>query len=462
MSEDDKGVDLVLRGGSIHVLDEHDTRAEAIAVRSGRIVATGSNADMSELIGARTRVIELDGRTVLPGINDSHLHASWLGGMWPATVFGGGPQQPGPLVTNREERRAALLKAGDLLASLGITSYTEPGIGPGEDAGPTGSFGREVLDVYRELAAEGLLRSRVTLLLLFGLIDGPSTVDDIVRGIREADTSSPNDDLLHIPGIKIFGDGIPPMRNAYIHGTYIDGTHGALLIDGEDDGEREANLRLAIRTAHEAGLQVAVHATGDHTIDVVCDAVREAQGGGSSDLRHYLVHADMVSESAAAALAAHDMGATVQAGIASFAGEWADSAFEPSLEPGEPEPWTGRRLLDAGVNITLSSDSPILSPDWRTEVAAADRLLGESDDPRARMHELLRRYTAVPAWQDHAESWKGTLEAGKIADLVVLSSDPDDVGAAGLPDVAIELTFLGGEVVFDASSESVESAVPSA
>jgi len=449
---DDTRADLVLRGGSIHVLDAADTRAQAIAVAGGRIVAVGADADIEKRVGPDTIVVELDGRAVLPGINDSHLHASWLGGMWPDTLFGPGGPREGALVSTDAERREALLKAGDLIASLGITSYTEPGIGPGEDEGPTGSFGRPVLALYRALDAEGLLRARVNLLLVFGLIDGPARTQDILDGIRDADTAVRDPERFRIAGVKIFGDGIPPMRNAYIHGQYEDGSHGALLLDGADDDERETQLRSAISAAHEAGLQVAVHATGDRTIDVVVDAVRQAVAQHPADLRHYVVHADLLPAATAPLMADAGMGATIQAGIAAVTSEWAAAAT------GGPAPapaWPARELLDAGVPFTLSSDAPVLPPDWRIEIAAADRLLGPAADPRARLHELLRRYTAVPAWQDHAEDWKGTLEVGKVADLVVLSDDPDAVGAQGLPGLHIELTYLGGEVVYDAAAEPV-------
>ncbi|MBS1674403.1 MAG: metal-dependent hydrolase, partial [Actinobacteria bacterium] len=158
MVTEDSSADIVLRGGLLHVLDVEDTRAEAIAIRDGRIVAIGDDSAVAAHIGPRTAIVELDGRAVLPGINDAHLHASWLGALWPRTIFSpDGPPPEGPLVTTDAERRDALLRALELLASLGITSFTEPGIGPGEDDGPTGSFGSPVLRIYRELAAEGLL-----------------------------------------------------------------------------------------------------------------------------------------------------------------------------------------------------------------------------------------------------------------------------------------------------------------
>ena len=66
--------DLVLRGGAVHTVDPARPRAEAVAVRAGRIVAVGSDREVGERIGPRTRVIELRGRTLLPGFQDAHCH----------------------------------------------------------------------------------------------------------------------------------------------------------------------------------------------------------------------------------------------------------------------------------------------------------------------------------------------------------------------------------------------------
>jgi predicted amidohydrolase YtcJ len=110
--------------------------------------------------------------------------------------------------------------------------------------------------------------------------------------------------------------------------------------------------------------------------------------------------------------------------------------------------------LDAGV-LVLSSDAPVLGFDWRRGIADADARIVEMggaaspEAARERLHRLLRAYTAVPAEQDGAGSWKGTVSVGGVADLVVLGRDPFEVGAAGLPQVPIELTVLDGRVVFE-------------
>jgi predicted amidohydrolase YtcJ len=76
---DEPAADLVLRGGRIHTVDRERPAAEAIAVRGGQIRAVGSAAEIDATVGPRTRVVELRGRTVLPGFQDAHVHPSFGG-----------------------------------------------------------------------------------------------------------------------------------------------------------------------------------------------------------------------------------------------------------------------------------------------------------------------------------------------------------------------------------------------
>ena len=71
--------DLILRGGEVRTVDAEDSIAEALAVKDGRLVAVGSAAEVSALAGPATRIVELDGRTVIPGLQDSHIHFLPLG-----------------------------------------------------------------------------------------------------------------------------------------------------------------------------------------------------------------------------------------------------------------------------------------------------------------------------------------------------------------------------------------------
>ncbi|CCH29627.1 amidohydrolase family protein [Actinosynnema sp. NPDC047251] len=440
--------DLVLRGGPVHTM-AGARPATALAVRDGRVLRVGSDEDVRDLTGPGTEVVDLAGRAVLPGINDAHLHATWLGALWPHTLFGdtGAPgMAPERPLTTPAERRAAILRAGDLLAGLGITSYTEPGLGPGEDAGSTGAFGTSVVEQYRDLAAEGLLKARVTALWLYGELDGPSTLADFRAGLATVEGAGPDPERLNFAGVKIFADGIPPMRSAYTHHCYADGSRAELLVAGGDDAEREANLTRMVLDAHQAGLQVGLHATGDRSIDLMLDAVERARAEHDVDLGHYVIHGDLVSAAQLDRMARLGVGLSAQAGIAVRTVGVVNAALGPGRAEGA---WPFQAALDAGVPLCLTSDSPVLPPDWRREIAAADRWMGPAADPRQRVATLLRCYTVHPARQDGAADWKGTLAEGMVADLCVLAADPLELTAAELPDVAVDLTVLGGRVVFE-------------
>ncbi|AYY12520.1 metal-dependent hydrolase [Actinobacteria bacterium YIM 96077] len=475
----DSLADLVATGGTVLTFDGRNRCAAGLATRAGRIVAVGSAAEMERHIGPHTHVIDLAGRTVVPGINDSHLHATWLGAMWPRTLLTSGESmQPPPAVRLRDaaERRAAILRAGELCAALGITSYTEPGLGPGEDGGETGCFSQAVLDDYAALAATGMLRARVTVLRLFGLLDGPSTLDDFERGMGlPAPVADPA--WLNVTGVKIFADGIPPMGTAWTaHGCASSGHgadggtghgadggtghgadgatghgadggtgHGGLLVDGRDDDERERRFRRMVELAHAAGWQIGVHATGDRSIEVFVDAVADTVRRHGRRARHYVIHGDLAAPGQLARMGELGIGLCAQPGIATATAELVAAALGDDVAAAA---WPLARALKAGVTLTLSSDAPVLGPDWRQHVAAAAEWMGSSGTQPELTARLLRCYTTEAAVQDGAEAWKGSLEAGKVADFCVLAENPLTVPPAELPDVAVDTTVVAGQPVF--------------
>lgn len=459
MSTANTVIDLALVGGRIHRFDGRPA-ACALAAARGRIVAVGSDDEIRALIAPETQVIDLAGRAVIPGINDSHLHAAWLGQLWPATLMGQMPRAGGsvfldelppeeapgvPPLRTGAERRAAILRAADLLLSHGITSITEPGLGPGEDDGPTGSFGTSTVAEYRALAAAGELPLRVTVLSLFGLLDGPSTWEDFQRGLAELDRSTPDAAFLDFAGVKIFADGIPPMLGAYTERPYTSGARPQLMVGGDGAAQREENLRKMVIAAHLAGLQVAVHATGDRSIGLFLDAVAEARSQRDEDLGHYVIHGDLVTPEQLHRMAALGVGYNTQPGIPLRTAPMVDAALGPGAAAAS---WPLQAILDAGVSLRLSSDAPVLGPDWRQHLADADAWMGPAADVRARMEMLLGCYTVTAAAQDGALDWKGTVTPGKVADLTVLAADPLELAPAELPGVDVDLTVVDGRVAY--------------
>src|SRR5512145_3279982 len=78
--------DMVLRGGKIVTLDDNFSTHQGVAIKDGRLLAIGTERDMRPLIGPATRVIDLAGRTVIPGLADSHIYASVAGLSWDADL----------------------------------------------------------------------------------------------------------------------------------------------------------------------------------------------------------------------------------------------------------------------------------------------------------------------------------------------------------------------------------------
>nr|WP_197973810.1 MULTISPECIES: amidohydrolase [Streptomyces] len=557
---------LVLTGGQVLTVDRDFTVAEGVAVRGGDIVAVGTDAEMRALAGPGTRVVELGGRTVLPGINDSHLHGAAYGmtkppfaidvghpavrsiadiadtvgraarearpGAW-ITGLGWDPgylaecrddprrfphrrdldavapdhpvcltdfsshmvwantaalrhcgidahtaPPPGgvidldadgeptgilreaaqrlvqaalPSPTIAERRRAIQGVIGEL-HSRGITSYTEPGLGPGGTGTLFGGLSTDNWTAYAELAAERALEARVSVLLLPAPMGG--SADDVRKGLaelRRPESADPR--LLRAIGVKIFGDGVPPNRTAWMSEPYPEGGHGALCVHGDTPALQADELREMIRVAHEAGFQLGVHVTGDRAIDTVVDAfVAAHEAAPRPDARHYVIHGDFISQGSLAKLAVHGYGVNMNPAIKWTISDLMDEVVGPERSAYQ---WPVRTALDAGVRVCASSDAPITEPDWRQGVASM--MLRESKasgrpsgpDQCVPLADALRAYTATPAWQDFADDWKGTIEPGKTADLCVLDRPLLDLDPHHITEVRVDLTVFDGRVVFE-------------
>jgi predicted amidohydrolase YtcJ len=557
---------LILTGGQVCTVDQDFTVAEGVAVRGRAIVAVGTDAEMRALAGPGTRIVELDGRTVLPGINDSHLHGAaygmtkppfaldvghpavgsitditalvggavraappgeWIVGLgWDAGYLTECLTDPGRFPHRRDldavapdtpvcltdfsahmvwantaalracgidadtaapdggvidtdpdgtptgilreaaqrlvqsalptptvaQRRQAIEGVIRELHSRGITSYTEPGLGPGGTGTLFGGLSTDNWTAYADLAAAGDLQARVSVLLLPAPMGG--SADDVRKGLaelRRPESADPR--LLNAIGVKIFADGVPPNRTAWMNEPYPDGGHGALCVHGESPALQVEELREMIRIAHEAGFQLGVHVTGDRAIDTVVDAfVAADEAAPRADARHYVIHGDFIGADSLAKLAAHGYGVNMNPGIKWTISDLMDEIVGPRRSAYQ---WPVRSAIEAGVRVCSSSDAPITAPDWRQGVASMmlreSKATGRRSGPEqcVDLASALRAYTAHAAWQDFADDWKGTIEPGKVADLCVLDRpllhlDPHDISQ-----VEVDLTVFDGRIVHE-------------
>ncbi|MEU5475606.1 amidohydrolase family protein, partial [Streptomyces lydicus] len=352
---------------------------------------------------------------------------------------------------SRQERTDAIRSTLATLARLGVTSYTEPGLGPGGDGIMRGALGRQTLDVYHQLLADGELTARVGVLVLpTGMT---STAEEFARTLNALGRTTADPRRLAIHGVKIFADGIVPNKTAWMHEPYVGGGCGCLCVGGGTDAERITEIDAMIRHAHVAGHQMGVHVTGDRAIDTVADAFAAAMAAHPRpDARHYLIHGDFLTAHSMKVLAAHGFGVNMNPTI-----KWTVADMEEDFVGAgrAAYAWPYRDALDAGVRVASGSDAPVTHPDWRQGIATMmlreSKATGRVSGPEQRigLAEAVRTYTIDAAWQDFADDWKGSLEPGKVADLCVLDGDLLAADPHDIPEMPVVLTVMDGQVVHD-------------
>jgi len=357
-----------------------------------------------------------------------------------------------PLLS-REEKKQAVLTTLDHLKANGVTSYTDAAIGPGGEMYVYGVMSAEFIDIYKELLKEGNLTARVNVLLLFGEY-GALTLEDLRRNIESFKVAADVDKAwLSFPGVKIFADGIPPTMTAWMNEDYMSGGHGTSVLPGKTDQEQRDMLIEMITYVHSKGYQVGVHATGDRAIDAAIDGfVKACERVPGGDPRHYIIHGDFISQDKAKALARINCGIAMQPYIGVMISDYVPSIVGEERAAYE---WPARTVLDAGANLTSSSDAPVTYPNWRLGVQAAvlreGLVSGKVSGPEEciSVNEAIRTYTINGAWQDHMEDVKGSIEVGKFADLCVIGEDILTVDPHKIGEIPVLMTIVGGKIVFD-------------
>jgi predicted amidohydrolase YtcJ len=264
------------------------------------------------------------------------------------------------------------------------------------------------------------------------------------------------DDRLAIGPMKFYSDGALTGGTAAFSAPY--GPHGEF--SGSLYWPSENDFRDAILRAHAAGWQIGVHAQGDRAIDRVLDAYEAAlEARPRNDHRHRIEHCGGPRPDQLARMARLGVWAIGQPRYFWDAGDaWLGSLDEPRVQRLQPY----REMLAAGVRFALSSDAPVAS--YRpldtafsavTRTTVGGQVIGA--DQALTVEEALRACTHDAAASYFVDDRLGTLEVGKLADVVVLDGDPFSATPDRLGEVGVEMTLLGGEVVYEASRRSATS-----
>lgn len=320
------------------------------------------------------------------------------------------------------------------LNSMGITSVTDPGLLPGE------------LDAYLALRESGGMTVRSHLLLRV------YNLDDVATAVSAASPRA-GDALLRFDGFKYSIDG---------------GIEGAALVDPYQVVEGEQNDRdyrgeLILPTgghdelaqmylqAAEAGFQFQTHAVGDAAAESLIDHYQAIDAQVElRPLRWVAVHLSLPTPRVLRSMAELGVLATMQDNAVQLGRNQLRWWGEERAHAANPV----RSVLDAGIPAGGGTDgpvvplSPFLSMWWMTTRGS---LQGDTIGSQHAIsgHEALSMYTQHSAMTQFAETSRGTLSVGKVADVAVLDDDPVTMPVDHIKSLQCSLTLLGGEPVYE-------------
>ncbi|HZI07134.1 MAG TPA: amidohydrolase, partial [Archangium sp.] len=258
------------------------------------------------------------------------------------------------------------------------------------------------------------------------------------------------DTWLRIGGLKGYVDGSLGSHTAAFHQPFTDApADKGLLVNTPED------LYRWVSGADKAGLHVMVHAIGDRAIGLQLDTfARVAAENGPRDRRFRIEHAQHIAPGDVKRFAELDVIASMQPYHAIDDGRWAERVIGPERAK---TTYAFKSLLDAEAKLAFGSDWYVAPPTPLEGIYAAvtRRTLDDRNpggwvpEQRIGVEDALRAYTLGGAHASFEEQEKGTLEPGKLADLVLIDRDLTRVPAETIRDAKVVLTVVGGQAVFE-------------
>jgi predicted amidohydrolase YtcJ len=517
-------VDMILTNGNIITMNPKKPKAQAIAIQKDKIIAVGTNNQIKKLTDKTTKIIDLKGKTVVPGLTDTHVHMvgfgasltslnlrdvtsiremqqklqekmkktpeeKWiLGGRWDQEKFKEkryptrfdldkiAPKNP---VFLRRVCGHVCVVNTKALQIAGITKETKPPKGGKIDPDPktgelTGILRENAMDLIEKaipkpneeeleqiclLACQKAVEQGLT--KVHWIIASPTEIR-IIQKLR-ADKRLPiriylmipvefmkhltelglqsgfGDNMIEIGSIKILTDGSLGARTAALNEPYSDEpkTKGMTLYTQEE-------LNRLVTEVHEADLQLAIHAIGDQAVDMTLTAIEKAMTKNPrKNLRHRIEHASVLNKKLIDQMKKLNLIASVQPHfiISDF---WTINRLGPKRARWA---YPFKTLMHEGVLTTGSSDCPVepISPLLGIYAAVTRK---ENQEERLTANEVLRMYTTNAAFASFEESIKGSIEVDKLADLTVLSHDPEKIAPEEIRNIEVEMTIVDGKIVY--------------
>ena len=545
VTSDSGGPTTVFRNGTVLPVDASFSQHSALAIRDGKVLAVGSENDVLAIAGSQPQIVDLDGRVLLPGFIEPHMHFLLMAGLGHLRDIGPfvyptfeeslgalreirleaiaegddawvmGRQfdpillEPQRELTTKEldevvpDRPVFVLNASGHIAYVNSLALKLAGITrdtPNPDGAEYGRYSdgtpngvlygpaahmpvimanpaisrrmqTEFVSAGRELGDEAVSLGITTLCdQATGALGGPSELasyramydDDAMKArirayaFSEADgwdesgiAPGDGDALMRLSGWKIVTDGSNQgftgrQREPY----YNQDSLGLYYVEPEA-------LREQVTYRAANGWQLSLHGNGDAAIDSILDATEAALANGIDvqALRFRIEHCSILHDDQIERMKALDM---VPSFLINHVHYWGHVMRDDVFGPEKVQLLDRcRSVEDAGLNWVMHTDAPVspLGSLHKIRVAVARDLWKEpqtilAPDERVSVEAAIRSITRNAAWACHSEHEIGSLEPGKLADLVVLEDDPRNVSATQISDIAISETWMNGKRVF--------------
>ena len=213
----------------------------------------------------------------------------------------------------------------------------------------------------------------------------------------------------------------------------------------------QGSLYKVVARARQLGWQMGIHAIGDGAVKMVVDVLAKVQDEDPRpDVRDYMHHVSvMPPEDTIAKMVKHQIGVASQPNFTYSLGPYnASPALSPArLQTNNPQ----ATLINRGIPMSYGSDSMPYGPLVGIYAAVTRKGIdGKVYGPQEKVgvREAVRLYTQAPAWLTYDEKKRGTLEVGKVGDIVVLGQDILAIDPERIKDIPIEMTVVGGKTLY--------------
>jgi len=439
--------DIIYYNGDVITLEEQGV-VQAIAIKGNEILAVGSNEDILKLEGNDTLVIDLKGRTLLPGFVEGHSHT--LG--------------------SSQKQEVSLDEAQDVAFSFGWTSLNELRL--------EGSTFEEI----QQAEQSGELRIRVNAFLQYNRSRlEPDGNSEVLQKYWEVHAPVlDNDKFLRIVGIKVFIDGAlvnNPARGCWAltepyaqEFQQID--YFQQFCNGEEYGSlylTQDKLNEVVLEIQESGFQVAMHANGDRAIDMALNAIEFViDGETNEDYRHQIHHSSLLRPDQITRYQELDVIASIRGMFVTCRQENQVFAFGEERYQFIVNRYSLPTLIehtfaegDFGWNYDPYTENthnnpinPLLNL-WgfvtRKDIDGEGNICDPQDwaaEHKITVEQGLRLLTIGPAYAVGQDDVLGTLKEGKFADIVIIDRNPLQVEPDDLLNLSVLMTMVGGNVEF--------------